>query len=128
MTTPDTILVDTDILIDFLRQKKQALDLLEQASRFSDLYCSVITIAELLAGMRSSEQKATENLISGFNVIPVTELIARKGGELRNGVASRVLLPDCLIAATALIEDCLLLTGNIKDYPFKGIRFYSANS
>lgn len=111
------ILVDTDILIDFLRKKDESRLLLEKASRSADLYLSVVTVAELLAGMRPSEEKATEELIGGFSVLTVTERIARRAGALRRRYKN-VLLPDCLIAATSLEEDCLLLTGNRKDYPF----------
>ncbi len=117
------ILVDTDALIDFLRKKDEARLLLEKASRAADLYLSVVTLAELLAGMRPSEEKATEELIGGFSVLPVTEKIARRAGALRRRHKS-VLLPDCLIAATGLEEDCVLLTGNRKDYPFDGIRIF----
>lgn len=117
------ILVDTDVLIDFLRKKPEARSRLESASQTADLYLSVITIAELLAGMRPHEKKDTEDLIEGFNLVPVTETIARRGGELRRRHSKRILLPDCLIGATALQEDCSLLTGNHKDYPFEGIRF-----
>ncbi len=117
------ILVDTDILINFLRKKVGAKLLLEKASQGGDLYISVVTLAELLAGMRPSEEEETENLIVGFTIIPVTEAIARKTGELRQH-GRKILLPDCLIAATAMLEDCLLLTGNRKDYPFKGLKFF----
>lgn len=117
------ILVDTDVLIDFLREKTEARSLLEQASQIADLYISVITLAELLAGMRPSEKKDTEELIQGFSVVSVTETIARRAGELRRRYLKRILLPDCLIGATAIQEESLLLTGNKKDYPFEGIRF-----
>jgi len=117
------ILVDTDVLIDFLRKQETARILLEKASQAADLYLSVVTLAELLAGMRPSEEKATEGLIQGFSILQVNEKIARRAGALRHHY-KKVLLPDCLIAATALEEDCLLLTGNRKDYPFDGIKFF----
>ncbi|MBI2083226.1 MAG: type II toxin-antitoxin system VapC family toxin [Deltaproteobacteria bacterium] len=117
-------LIDTDILIDFLRKKETAKRLLENALQTGDLYLSVVTVAELLAGMKLSEAAVTEDLISGFTLITVSESIARRAGALRRR-HSRVLLPDCLIAATALEENCTLLTGNRKDYPFEGIQFFS---
>lgn len=120
----DKILVDTDILIDFLRKKQKAFDLLQGASKTADLYCSVITVAEIMAGMKPQEKNPTEDLLAGFNILPVDEIIARRAGELRRETRSRIFLPDCLIAATALQEACGLLTGNHKDYPFKGIRFF----
>ncbi len=122
MSTLSKILIDTDILIDFLRHQEKAQILLQRASQTNDLYCSVVTLAELLAGMRPQEKEATENLISGLILLPVTETIARKAGTLRQQIGHRkILLPDCLIAATALEEKCVLMTGNRKDYPFKGL-------
>ncbi len=119
------IIVDTDILIDFLRHKVEAKTLLEEAAQGHDLYLSVMTIAELMAGMRPAETEATETLIAGFTLLPVTETIARHGGALRRKIASsKSLLIDCLIAATALAEDCLLLTHNRKDYVTSGVKFY----
>lgn len=118
------VLVDTDVLIDFLRKNQEAKSLLEKASSSGDLFISVVTLAELLAGMRPSEERETEALIAGFTLVAVTEPIARRAGGLRRG-HKRILLPDCLIAATAFAEECLLLTGNRRDYPFEGLRFFS---
>lgn len=118
------ILVDTDVLIDFLRKRPQAKELLQAAARHADLFISVVTLAELLAGMRASEREETETLMEGFTLVPVDEKIGRRAGELRRQ-NQKVLLPDCLIAATAWEEEGLLLTGNRRDYPFEGIRFFS---
>lgn len=117
------ILVDTDILIDFLRKKESARSLVDRASLSGDVYISTVTLAELMAGMKLSEETSTEELISGLTLLDVTENIARKAGELRRNYKN-ILLPDCLIAATALTEDCYLLTGNKKDYPFQGLLFF----
>lgn len=120
-----SILVDTDVLIDFLRSKQRAQEVLVGAMKSADLYCSVITVAELVAGMRSSEKNSTEKLLSGFNLLPVTESIARQAGSLRNQQKTRhILLPDCLIAATAMEHRCALLTFNLKDYPFEALDLY----
>ncbi len=122
---PHKILVDTDVLIDFLRHKDKAKKILGEASDAGDLYCSVITLAELYAGMRPAEKEDTERLVAGMTLLPVTESVARRGGELRNHARPRnILLPDCLIAATALDEECYLLTFNEKDYPFPDVVLY----
>lgn len=125
--TSGKLLVDTDVLIDFLRKKPQAQKLLEEASAIYDLYISAVTLSELLTGMKPSEEAATETLIEGLTLIPVTEKIARRAGALRRQAHSRkTLLPDCLIAATALEEECLLLTFNKKDFFFTELEFYPA--
>ncbi len=75
--------------------------------------------------MRPSEKVPTENLLAGMTVVPVSEKIARQAGALRNQIRPRkILLPDCLIAGTAIVAECMLLTFNYKDYPFVQIKFY----
>lgn len=122
MSGQTQILVDTDVLIDFLRGKDGARTVLEAALARATLCISVITLTEILAGMRPKEEKATEALIKGFVLLPVSESVARIAGQLRNHHRS-VLLPDCLIAATTLHEQADLLTFNRRDYPFEGIVF-----
>ena len=51
------ILIDTDILIDFLRGKEKAREFLLSVEEENTLYCSVITIAEIYAGMHEVEKK-----------------------------------------------------------------------
>ncbi len=115
-------LVDTDILIDFLRGKENAKKYLLKLSEDSPLYCSVITIAEIHAGMRKSEEGKTTVLLDSLFTIPVTEEIARIAGRLKREAKSHSLeLDDCLIAATALVEKSVLATKNSKHYPMKNI-------
>lgn len=124
MKSTSKLLVDTDVLIDFLRGKPLAQEILESAVSTCTAAISVVTIAEIVAGMRPSEEKQTDEFLKGFEIIPVSEGIARLAGNLRNR-HKRVLLPDCLIAATALSEGAALLTFNGRDYPFTGLSFYS---
>ena len=42
---------------------------------------SVITVAEIEAGVREPERKAVEALFSGLLIFPVDEAIARPGGQ-----------------------------------------------
>ena len=124
--TTQKILVDTDVLIDFLRERERAKQILEGGMQKGSLHSSVVTLAELLAGMRPEEKEATEALVEGLILLPVTETIARRAGALRRQVGSKkILLPDCLIAATALEDQCLLMTFNQKDYRFPNLLFYS---
>ena len=53
------ILVDTDILINFLRGNEKARDFFRSIVDESIICCSVITVAEIYAGMRSHEAEKT---------------------------------------------------------------------
>lgn len=71
------ILIDTDILIDFLRGREDARSYLLGIAKNHPLYCSVITIAEIYAGMRKSEEEKTTALLDNLIVISITEEIAK---------------------------------------------------
>ena len=73
------LLIDTDVLIEYLRGRREAGEYLEALT--SDLYLSVISVAELFAGVRGDEEeKSLKQLLLAFVVLPVTEKTARLGG------------------------------------------------
>ncbi len=111
------ILVDTDILINFLRGSVRARYFLSSLINESALYCSVITAAEIFAGMKEHEKEKTSDLLDSLNIIDVTREIAEKAGGYKKGVKSHSLeLDDCFIAATAFTNNALLATGNGRHY------------
>ena len=117
------IVVDTDILIDFLRGREAARDFLSSLVNEATLYCSVITVAEIFAGMREHERTKTKELLDSFNLIEITKEIAEKAGDYKNRIKRQILeLDDCLIAASALSIGAILATGNIKHYPMPDIK------
>lgn len=122
------LLIDTDVLIDFLRGKQKALDLLKSFPEDSITCCSVITVAELFAGMLETEKEKTVRLIDSLEVISIDRNIAELAGEFKKDTKSHHIgLDDYFIAATALIHDAELVTKNYKHYPVKGIRLRIAS-
>ncbi|MBI1821188.1 MAG: type II toxin-antitoxin system VapC family toxin [Nitrospirae bacterium] len=117
------IVLDTDILINFLRGREKARTFLSSLIDEATLHCSVITIAEIFAGMREQERKKTEELLDSLNIIEITKEIAEKAGSYKNRIKSQNLeLDDCLIAASAQSIDAILATGNTKHYPMTDIK------
>jgi predicted nucleic acid-binding protein len=113
-------LLDTDVLICHLRGKQVARDWLVEARSADNLCASVVTVVELIGGMRAAEKAPVLRLVSSLQILPVTETIARRAGELmRIYRASHqgVSIADYLIAATADIEGADLATLNVKHYP-----------
>ncbi len=118
------ILLDTDVLVDFLRGHKQAVAFVtENADR---IVLSAIVVAELYSGVRGDvEEAALGDLIGLFRVGDVTSEIARSGGLFRRdyGTSHGVGLADALLAATAVSEGAELATLNARHYPMiKGVR------
>lgn len=117
------ILVDTDVLINFLRGKEQAREFLLTAIGEADLCCSAITIAEIHAGMKEHERERTEDLLNSLTIVEVTRAIAEKAGAYKRTIRSQGLeLDDCIIAATAFVKHAVLATGNVKHYPMRDIK------
>jgi predicted nucleic acid-binding protein len=116
-------IVDTDILINFLRGKEKARDFLISQLNEAVLCCSAITVAEIYAGMKGHEKTGTDELLNSLDIVPVDRTIAEKAGHYKKDINSHGLeLDDCLIAATAFIKKATLATGNGKHYPMSDIR------
>ena len=121
------VLLDTDVLIDVLRGRESTRSFLLDVTSRSVPCCSVISVAELYAGMRPEEEAATRALLDALVISPVTNEIAELAGRLKNNMRGRRLeLADCLIAATAMVESATLVTGNVKDYPMSALTIIKA--
>ncbi len=118
---PRPVLVDTDVLIDFLRGHERAVSFVEVHS--DRIILSSIVVAELYAGVRGgrdgAEQVALERFLSLFRIVPVNDDIARLGGLYRRDYfrSHGVGLADAVVAATATVEDAELKTLNVRHYP-----------
>ena len=116
------ILLDTDILIDFLRGKETAREFLLSVAEENTLYCSVITVAEIYAGMREEEKEKTDNLLDSLNILEINRTMAEKAGRYKYRIRRQTLeLDDCIIAASAFSINAVLATGNGKHYPMPDI-------
>lgn len=117
-----SVLVDTDIAIDYLRGLQYAKDLMLTLWDANTAYLSILSVYELYAGMREDEQKDTENFITACNIEPVNLQIAKKGGELYRRYRTKgttLTALDCLINATAVINEHKVATRNREHYPDK---------
>lgn len=111
-------LFDSDILIDYLRNRPEAVACVEQ--RTSGLVTSVLVVAELFVGVRDGvERNALDALVRAFQVLPLDAEIAEAGGLLRRdfGPSHGTGLVDALIAATALRSGTRLVTLNRRHFP-----------
>ena len=123
------LLLDTTVLIDALRPRTGVPSKLSRLVVDGNLLAtSTVNMAEIYAGMRHGEERATASLFQGLHCYPVTEKIAELAGKLKHQWANRgrtLGLIDMIVAATALEYDAYLITDNRKDFPIHGLRFHS---
>ncbi len=113
------VLLDTSIIIDFLRRKeKQHSILLKLVDQRKKLAISILTHTELYAGKSVWEharaRKELEIIFHPMEIKPINRLISQKAGQLVaiNGLE----MVDALIASSALYYKLPLVTLNLKDF------------
>lgn len=116
-----SVLVDTSVLIDHLRGRVEARDLLHALVGGGEVvYGSALTRTEILAGVRHGEEGATEALLGVVEWVPVGVEIADRAGVLaQRYLASHGAIDtvDYVIAATVESLAAELLTRNVKHFP-----------
>ncbi len=113
-------LVDTSVLIDYLRGHEGAAELLERERAAAPLHASEITRLEVLAGMRAGEEEVTRSLLATLVWHPVDADVAEEAGALgRRWLPSHHTIDgaDLAIAATATRVASRLLTRNVRHFP-----------
>jgi predicted nucleic acid-binding protein len=117
-TAPELLMVDTDVLIDYLRDQPEAVVFLENTEQ--PLATSVITVAELYAGVRDGEERQRlDAFVEAFAVLILDREPAQRAGLWRRqyGPSHGTGLADALIAATAEAAGATLVTLNRRHFP-----------
>lgn len=120
-----TYLVDTDIIIDFFKNQKSAIDLFHKI-KAEPIKISIITFIEIEYGIKKSYQpeKRKEqfvNFISEFyvEIISIDSTIAEEFVRLKVRLEKQKQTLadfDFFIAATAIANNFTLVTRNIKHF------------
>ena len=101
------LLLDTDVFVDHLRGTRR----IEPGAEA--IGYSVITRCELFAGP-SDQEGAVSELLDALQEIELDGRIAEMAGRIRRETG--VLVPDALIAATAIRHGVTLVSANRRDY------------
>ena len=110
--------IDTDVIVDYLRDRREAVRAVERLG--APLYISVVSIAELYAWVREGdEQTVLERFLGAFRIIVLDAEIAIEAGRMRNryGKSHGVGLADAMIAASVAATGSAFVTRNRKHYP-----------
>lgn len=114
-------LIDSDILIDYLRGFENARTFLIHASQEVLVYISVVSVVEIYSGKETKEEAKRERIdrfLDNFEIIWLDPILAKYAGELRRDYQEP--FADMIVAATALHYNLQLATRNTKH--FEGIK------
>ena len=117
--------LDSDIVIDFLRRREYARKLLEKWAEEGLLAISTITHLEVYQGMKAGEEAGTNAFLDGITPVDVDAPIARMAGKMLGALRSKGItagIADSIIAATALQVAAPLITNNVEHYPFPDLK------
>lgn len=114
------LLLDTNVIIDHLRKRQQVKNFLHKLlEEDAALFCCDIVVTEVIAGMRSSEEKETQDFLSGLEYVSTSygaSFLAGKIKFLLSQKGKTIATTDALIAAIAKSYGMTLVTNNTKDF------------
>jgi predicted nucleic acid-binding protein len=110
------MLVDSNVIIDYVSNR-----IPEKSAKQLDIYfnsnfsVSIISKIEVLGfNTQEFELEQLESFIQLSSIVYIDEAVADKTIEIRR--MKRIKLPDAIIAATALVKNCILLSHNTTDF------------
>jgi predicted nucleic acid-binding protein len=118
-------LLDTDVIIEWLRQDPDVVAWLDACDGAGDLLaCTPVTIAELYAGLRPREQLYIGEILQVLHCLDIDARIGHKAGRYRQtfGPSHGVKIADALIAAAAHVHGLTLCSRNLRHYPMRDVR------
>jgi len=107
------VLLDSNIIIYSAATFKDEIEAYLSDKR---VFASVISYIEVLGYHNLTELDKTyfQNFFDAINIVPVTTEIVEKSVELRQ--QKNIKLGDTIIAATALVDNKILVTRNVDDF------------
>lgn len=121
------LLLDTDIIVNVGRGHTGAIEQVNALMVAGPVHVSAVTEMELVVGCRNkAELKNLARLLERFTILPLTQEIGSRSVELLKTyrLSHGLLIADALIAATALVTNRLLASGNAKHFSMiAGLQF-----
>ena len=117
------VILDTNIIIDHLRQHAQESLLMKLEKQYSKarLCVSIISIQELYEGRSTIQREKEDQLLSVVTPLKICAYsfeIATLAGKIARdlGIGHPIDIADAAIAATAIVNHCELVTLDQKDF------------
>ncbi|MBI2908701.1 MAG: type II toxin-antitoxin system VapC family toxin [Chloroflexi bacterium] len=120
-------LLDTDVVIWYLRDRRDITRVVSGLGRDEWLGISVLTRLEVSRGARQSETAAADEFLASLFGYDVTRVVADRASDFirsyrRQGITLDLI--DAVIAATAVVNELILVTLNRRHYPMPELELY----
>jgi len=118
-------LLDSDVLISSLRGTLGVLAFVEDLFRDEVPAISALSYFEVWVGVRPKEESAILGFLSSLTILPVDERVAEAAGSYVRSYRKKGMTLgsiDALIAATAKVNELVLVTSNTRDFPMPDIQ------
>ena len=122
------VVLDSDVLIWWLRGREDVVGEVSNLVERANLYVTPVNIAEIWAGVRRGEEKKVKDLFKIVDVLVIDDKVGLLAGRYLNQYRKShgLELSDALIAGCVERYELKLWTFNIKHYPMLDKRrFYS---
>ncbi len=119
------VLFDTNILIDWSKGYKEALD---ELAHWDNPAISAVTWMELYGGADVDDVARFDEFMAdfGFEIIEIDAEIMQKAATIvseRRRFGPKIGLPDAIIQATADVKSLTIITRNTKDFKGSHVRY-----
>lgn len=123
------LVIDTSIIIDYLRGGIKWEEFLKGVDRESELFLPTGVVFELYSGQSTKKPSVSENilnLLKKFEAVDLNAGIAKRAGELCRDIGRHISPLDYIIAASALDMGGTVVTLNRKHFEqIPGLAVYS---
>jgi hypothetical protein len=102
---------DTNILVDYLHGMLPAK---AEMALYQSPAISVISWLEVMVGATAQTERAVRAFLQSFTLLEIDAKVAERAVILRK--TRHLKLPDAVIWATAQVNQCLLVSRNIRDF------------
>jgi predicted nucleic acid-binding protein len=112
-------LIDTDLLIDALRGLPDGIAFVNSQRSASGIHVSIVSAMELIAGCRNAgELGQLQQFLQFANIIPISSPASLAAYQMMKSyfLSHGLIIPDALIAATALEQPMTLFTRNQRHF------------
>jgi predicted nucleic acid-binding protein len=121
-----TYVLDSDVVIDILKGVTSSIAFVQSLQADgSDLATCAVVVAEVFSGLKPRDKPTAVSFMANLHYLDIPRGTASRAGEWRYAHAREGIIlstSDVLVAATVTSHGAILVTGNVRHYPMRGIQ------